>query len=203
MTHSSASGKPFFAKDVVWPAVAMQHHKTPLDPPAYHYSSGSGSQHRLSGMACRATKNRLQKPRCRLPPAAGQHSARTWRHQELNSGFTIVLSDAAHAYYNARSNPGLRYFVVPGDVSHLTPTLKHWLLPSQLNSKRFRSTEPSNPTSCGTTARFTWAELARREKPFLNTKPCARLGYGPPRWTACGCTLNQPRTRLRQECPRE
>ena len=36
-------------------------------------------------------------------------------------GFTIVLSDKAHAYYNAPNSPGLRYWVVAGDIPHLKP----------------------------------------------------------------------------------
>jgi hypothetical protein len=37
------------------------------------------------------------------------------------SGFTIVLSDATHAYYNGKNGPGLRYWVVRGDVAQLQP----------------------------------------------------------------------------------
>jgi hypothetical protein len=37
------------------------------------------------------------------------------------SGFTIVLSDATHAYYNGGNGPGLRYWVVRGDVAQLRP----------------------------------------------------------------------------------
>ena len=38
-----------------------------------------------------------------------------------NSGFTIVLDDASHVYYNAATRPGLRYWVVPGDIALLNP----------------------------------------------------------------------------------
>jgi hypothetical protein len=40
------------------------------------------------------------------------------------SGFTIVLNDAAHRYYNTSPRAGLRYWVVRGDVPHLLPTHK-------------------------------------------------------------------------------
>jgi hypothetical protein len=42
----------------------------------------------------------------------------------MNSGFTIVLDDASHAFYNAPAKPALRYWVVPGDVALLNPKQK-------------------------------------------------------------------------------
>ena len=40
------------------------------------------------------------------------------------AGFTAVLSDAAHKFYNAPGQPGLRYWVVAGDVAQLKPMHK-------------------------------------------------------------------------------
>ena len=38
-----------------------------------------------------------------------------------HAGFTAVLSDATHKFYNAPGKPGLRYWVVAGDVAQLKP----------------------------------------------------------------------------------
>ena len=40
------------------------------------------------------------------------------------SGFTAVISDAAHRYYNAPNRAGLQYWVLPGDVAQLKPPAK-------------------------------------------------------------------------------
>ncbi len=40
--------------------------------------------------------------------------------KQRNSGFTIVLSDSSQAYYNGPASRGLKYWVVAGDVAHLT-----------------------------------------------------------------------------------
>ena len=42
----------------------------------------------------------------------------------VTSGFTAVISDAAHRHYNAAARSGLQYFVVRGDVSQLKPPTK-------------------------------------------------------------------------------
>ena len=44
--------------------------------------------------------------------------------KEMNTGFTIVLSDTAHRYYNAPASSGLNYWVVPGDIGLLNRTHK-------------------------------------------------------------------------------
>ena len=44
--------------------------------------------------------------------------------KEPHSGFTLVLSNASHAFYNAPGKSGLRYWVVAGDVQQLKPTDK-------------------------------------------------------------------------------
>ena len=41
-----------------------------------------------------------------------------------SSGFTAVISDAAHRHYNARRRAGLQYWVLPGDVAQLKPPAK-------------------------------------------------------------------------------
>lgn len=40
------------------------------------------------------------------------------------SGFTAVISDAAHRHYNGRSGAGLQYWILAGDVAQLKPPAK-------------------------------------------------------------------------------
>ena len=51
--------------------------------------------------------------------ARGLTEART-----MNTGFSIVLDDRSHAFYNAPAKPGLRYWVVAGDIALLNPKQK-------------------------------------------------------------------------------
>ena len=44
--------------------------------------------------------------------------------KEPQSGFTLVLSNNSHAYYNGPGKLGLRYWVVVGDAAQLTRTTK-------------------------------------------------------------------------------
>lgn len=44
--------------------------------------------------------------------------------QHVTTGFTAVISDAAHRHYNGRGRAGLQYWILRGDVAQLKPPAK-------------------------------------------------------------------------------
>jgi hypothetical protein len=59
---------------------------------------------------------------CERMEGNSQRGLKLTRHPR--TGFTAVLSDAAHRYYNAPGQPGLRYWLLRGDVAQLTRAQK-------------------------------------------------------------------------------
>ena len=57
-------------------------------------------------------------------PLIGNTERGLKKTQRGTSGFTAVISDAAHRYYNARERAGLQYYILPGDIAQLKPPAK-------------------------------------------------------------------------------
>ena len=57
-------------------------------------------------------------------PLIGNTERGLKKTQRGTSGFTAVISDAAHRHYNARGRAGLQYWILPGDVAQLKPPAK-------------------------------------------------------------------------------
>ena len=57
-------------------------------------------------------------------PLIGNTERRLRKTQRGTSGFTAVISDAAHRFYNARGRAGLQYWILRGDVAQLKPPAK-------------------------------------------------------------------------------
>ena len=57
-------------------------------------------------------------------PLIGNTERGIARTKRGTSGFTAVISDAAHRHYNGRGRAGLQYWILRGDVAQLKPPAK-------------------------------------------------------------------------------